>query len=134
MSTSCSSIGIAVSTCNGAGDDQKHTLFLKSDGTVWYVGVINYSSVGNLSTTNVPTVIPGLSNVVGIQVGSDSSYFLFADGSVSVVGYNGQGELGIGDTSTKSAITKNLASGMTSGSSRYYKYFEIANGFVYGIW
>lgn len=70
-----------------------HSIFLKSDGTVWHCG----RTVSNVAN---PTQFAGLSNVVAISAGQYFSMFLKSDGTVWVSGNNQYGQFGNGNTST----------------------------------
>lgn len=60
----------------------RHCLALANDGTVWAWGQNVAGSLGNGSTTPslTPIQVPGLSGVVAIAAGEDSSHALTADG------------------------------------------------------
>jgi hypothetical protein len=75
-----------------------HSLFIKSNGTVWASGLNNKGQLGDGTTTNNPTPVQviELSDVVDAAVGYNHSIFLKGDGTVWVVGGNGYGQLGDG--------------------------------------
>ena len=86
-----------------------HTVYLKSDGSVWATGGNGYGQLGDGTTTNRsnPVVVKnsddtGLSGVVGISGGSDHTVYLKSDGSVWATGYNNRGQLGDGTTTDRS--------------------------------
>jgi len=74
-----------------------HTLFLKSDGSLWGMGWNRYGQLGtgNFSSTNRPTLIIS-SNVTAIAAGGFHSLFLKSDGSLWAMGRNVEGQLGDG--------------------------------------
>jgi alpha-tubulin suppressor-like RCC1 family protein len=82
-----------------------HSLFLKSDGSLWAMGdnSINLSGAssggqlgdGTYNNTNRPEQIVA-SNVTAIAAGSGHSLFLKSDGSLWAMGFNGFGQLGDG--------------------------------------
>lgn len=88
-----------------------HTLFLKSDGTVWSVGSNLYGQLGtgtNISSTFVsqvrgPNNVGFLTGIIGVKAGSSHSLFLKNDGTVWACGYNSNGQLGDGTTTTRLA-------------------------------
>lgn len=90
-----------------AGD--AHSLFLKSDGTVWACGSNDYNQLGDGTTTprNTPVQVKGpggvgfLSNVSAIAAGYWTSYFLLSDGTVMACGNNSYGQLGDGTAITR---------------------------------
>lgn len=72
-----------------------HSIFLKSDGTVWRSG---YTTSNPGASTPVQFV--GLSDVVSIAAGQYFSMFLKNDGTVWVAGNNQYGQFGNGSTNT----------------------------------
>src|SRR5208282_5478621 len=79
-----------------------HSLFLKSDGSLWAMGYNGYGELGDgayvaypFYGTNQPEQIVA-SNVTAIAAGGFYSLFLKSDGSLWGMGYNGDGELGDG--------------------------------------
>jgi alpha-tubulin suppressor-like RCC1 family protein len=74
-----------------------HTLFIKSDGSLWGSGYNYFGQLGD--GTNVNRLLPEKivsSGVVAVAVGADHSLFLKSDGSLWGMGYHGDGELGLG--------------------------------------
>lgn len=71
-------------------------LLLKTDGTVWAVGVNRNGQLGNGTTTNsaVPVQVTGLVNVVKIAAGDYFGLAIKDDGTLWAWGYNGYGQLG----------------------------------------
>jgi len=74
-----------------------HSLFIKSDGSLWAMGDNTYGDLGDgtFSNTNLPELILA-SNVTAIAAGGDHSLFVKNDGSLWAMGYNQHGELGDG--------------------------------------
>lgn len=82
----------------------KHSLFLKSDGTVLSCGANNFGQLG-IGTTQ-PSTTPmqvkenrasqNLSNIVQISAGDNHSIFLKNNSNVLTCGFNGDGQLGMG--------------------------------------
>jgi alpha-tubulin suppressor-like RCC1 family protein len=90
-----------------------HSLFLKSDGSLWVMGNNGYGQLGDgtYNTTNLPEQIVA-SNVTAIAAGRYHSLFLKSDGSLWAMGYNASGQLGDG---TYNQI--NLPEQIVAGSS-----------------
>jgi len=78
-----------------------HSLFLKSNGSLWGMGDDAYGELGDgnygdlWGCTNRPEQIVA-SNVTAIAVGVMHSLFIKVDGSLWGMGYNGSGDLGDG--------------------------------------
>jgi alpha-tubulin suppressor-like RCC1 family protein len=97
-----------------------HSLFLKSDGSLWGMGQNQYGQLGDgtFNNTNRPEMIMA-SNVTAIAVGEAHSLFLKRDGSLWAMGYNADGELGNGTYITNAPYGTNqpqlvVASGVTA--------------------
>lgn len=78
-----------------------HSLFVKSDGTVYAMGNQGAGRLGDgIELTNgmvyKPKLITSISGVIGVAAGTGHSLFLKADGTVWGVGANNNGELGQG--------------------------------------
>ncbi len=81
-----------------------HTLFLKTDGTLWATGFDNYGELGdgtNVWSRTTPFKIQGLSNVVDCAAGAYHSLAVKGDGTVWAWGYNAAGNLGDGTTTDR---------------------------------
>jgi alpha-tubulin suppressor-like RCC1 family protein len=74
-----------------------HTLFIKSDGSLWAMGgdVTGQLGDGAFDDTNLPEMIVA-SNVTAIAAGGYYSLFLKQNGSLWAMGADGSGELGDG--------------------------------------
>ena len=82
-------------TAIAAGSD--HSLFLKSDGSLWAMGWNGTGQLGDgtYNNTNQPEMIVA-SNVTAIAAGDQDSLFLESDGSLWAMGDDGSGALGDG--------------------------------------
>ena len=78
-----------------------HSLFLKSDGSLWVMGNNQYGQLGDgtYNNTNRPEQIVA-TNVTAIAAGGLHSLFLKSDGSLWAMGDNQSGELGDGTYNT----------------------------------
>jgi alpha-tubulin suppressor-like RCC1 family protein len=78
---------------------------LKTDGTVWSVGINGFGQLG-LSDTNSRstfTSVPGLTNITNIFCNT-RTFALKQDGTVWAAGKNDSGELGLSDTNSRSTF------------------------------
>jgi alpha-tubulin suppressor-like RCC1 family protein len=82
---------------------QSYALALKTDGTVWSWGRSSGGALGLGATTLDPQLSPakitGLSGIVRIVAGDDTSFAIRNDGSVFGWGRNSSGQIGTGTTS-----------------------------------
>ena len=101
---------------SGMVSTTRHTVYLRSDGTVWAWGNNSNGQLGNRTTTDshIPVQVSGLSGMTAIAAGNNFTVALKNDGTVWAWGSNSNGQLGNGAT-TDSHIPV-LVSG-TSGLS-----------------
>ncbi|MFZ0826717.1 MAG: PKD domain-containing protein, partial [Verrucomicrobiia bacterium] len=93
----------------------EHSLFLKSDGSLWAMGYSDNGQLGDgtYNTTNRPEQIVA-SNVTAIAAGFVYSLFLKSDGSLWAMGNNGSGQLGDGTLNTTNRPEQIVASNVTA--------------------
>jgi alpha-tubulin suppressor-like RCC1 family protein len=83
-----------------AGD--RHSLALKTDGTVWAWGSNEFGQLGDGTPTSsdTPINVSSLSGIQAIAAGDDHSLALQTDGTVWIWGHNDFGQLGDGTSGT----------------------------------
>jgi alpha-tubulin suppressor-like RCC1 family protein len=88
----------------------RHSLALKSDGSVWAWGLDSSTQLGDGSTSNsnTPARVIGLRDVVAISGGEHHTLALKTDGTVWACGQNSDGQLGNG-TFSFSQFTRSFA-------------------------
>jgi hypothetical protein len=97
---------ISISNIIAIAAGSNHSLFLKSDGTVWACGDNTYGQLG-VVTANIsnptPIQVTSLSGITAVAAGCNSNHSLFLknDGTVWACGDNTYGQLGDGTTVSK---------------------------------
>jgi hypothetical protein len=88
-----------------------HSLFLKTDSTVWACGRNQYGEIGDGTTIQRTTPIQAssLSSIVAISCGEQHSLFQKKGGTVWTAGLNGNGELGDATTTARSTPVQVLS-------------------------
>ena len=91
-----------------------HSLVVVEGGAVYmwgnnYRGQLGLGDHGagfpGSGSRNVPTVVPGVDEVVAVAAGSQHSFVLSRDGTAMACGRNSGGQLGLGDTDDRDTFT-----------------------------
>ena len=86
-----------------------HTLILKNDGTLWGCGANGSGQLGLRDTTNRKTfteITTNTNNIKSVYCGSEHTLILKNDGTLWGTGLNNEGELGLGDTNSRTTFTQ----------------------------
>lgn len=77
-----------------------HTLIIKTDGSIWAMGLNNFGQLGDGTTIDrsTPVKVAGISAAVSVSAGYYHSVIAGTDGKIWALGYNGYGQLGTGTT------------------------------------
>lgn len=119
-------VGTGFDSVGENGDESYHVICIKTDGTLWGMG---YGYAGRLGTSNpddilVPTQIGSASDWVQAAFSGNNSMVINDSNELWGTGLNQTGELGLGDTTTRYALTK--VSGSDWAKISCGSYFAVA--------
>ena len=86
-----------------------HTLILKNDGTLWGSGYNDFGQLGLGDTTGKYTftqIVTNVDDIKSVHCACDNILVLKNDGTLWGCGYNGFGQLGLGDTNNRTTLTQ----------------------------
>jgi uncharacterized repeat protein (TIGR02543 family) len=120
---------------------KNHSLFVKSDGTLWAMGKNEYGQLGDGTliqrTKAVQVVGPNGAPVNGVRsvsAGYDHSLFIKEDGTLWGMGWNYHGQLGNGSTQTANPTPFQIASNVTIASGGgWYSLFAKSDGSLWAM-
>ncbi len=90
----------------------QHSLYLKTDGTLWAMGLNNYGQLGDGTTANRNFPVKVANGVNAVAAGFLHSLYLKTDGTLWAMGNNGTGQLGDGTTTDRSTAVQ-VATGVS---------------------
>ncbi len=93
-------IQIATNVSQVAGGTY-HSLYVKTDGTLWAMGRNRDGALGDGTTTDRETPVQIATDVSQVAAGGYHSLFIKADGTLWAMGYNNYGQLGDGTTTDR---------------------------------
>jgi alpha-tubulin suppressor-like RCC1 family protein len=87
-----------------------HGMAVGEGGTMYTWGDNGYGQLGlgdhgEGTRRHVPTVVPGVNEVVAVGAGTRHSFALSRDGTVMACGWNSSGQLGLGETDDRDTFT-----------------------------
>jgi alpha-tubulin suppressor-like RCC1 family protein len=74
-----------------------HTMYVKSDNTLWAMGSNDYGPLGDGTTTSRSTPAQVTTGVASVAVGWNTTMYVKTDGSLWGMGHNLYGKLGDGN-------------------------------------
>lgn len=110
-------------------------LFIKSDGSLWGVGLNDFGELGDGTTNNASSpeqIVP--SGVVAAAAGGDYTLFIKSDGSLWGMGRNDYGQLGDGTTNEVNTPEQIVPSGVVAVSGGFiHSLFVKSDGSLWGM-
>gem|GEM_PF-843058 len=91
-----------------------HSLFIKTDGTLWAMGYNTPGQLGDGSFSNRSAPVQITSGVVSFAAGDSHTLFIKTDGSLWGMGSNASGQLGVGTSIYSSSTPVPITTGVTS--------------------
>ena len=114
-----------------AGDN--HTLFIKSDASLWGMGSNYYGQLGDGTTSARYLPYSIASDVSSMAASVGHTAYVKTDGSLWTMGWNNKGQLGTGNTTNRKTAIQ-VANGVKAVSAgKYHTLFLKTNGELWGM-
>jgi alpha-tubulin suppressor-like RCC1 family protein len=111
-----------------------HSLFVESDGSLWGMGLNDYSQLGGGNYTETSPVETVASNISAVATSHYHTLLLKSDGSLWAVGFNGYGELGDGTTTSRGVPEEIVSNGVTViAAGDTHSLFVKSDGSLWGM-
>jgi alpha-tubulin suppressor-like RCC1 family protein len=110
-----------------------HSLFVKSDGTLWAAGYNYYGQLGDGSTTSHLTPEYVGTNVISVAAGYQHSLFITTNGLLYAMGYNSRGQLGDGLTANASLPVSVASNVVAVAAGWYHSVFIESDGTLWAM-
>lgn len=118
-------------TASAVAAGERHSLFIRADGTLWAVGRNGYGQLGNGTYTDRSTPMQIATNVTAVAAGGYHGLFVKNDGTLWAMGNNDDGQLGDGFESGNAFTSTafQVTTGVTAVSGGYaHSLFVKADG------
>ena len=128
--------GVSISSFANVGN---HTLFIKSDGSLWGMGSNSHGQLGtgdfiDRNTTQELVSADSSNPIIEITHGYNHTLFLRKDGSLWAMGMNNFGQLGDGSTTHRPSPVRIIESGVVRISAGYFhSLFLKSTGSLWGM-
>jgi alpha-tubulin suppressor-like RCC1 family protein len=112
-----------------------HSLFIKSDGSLWAMGDNDAGQLGDGTVSErILPVRVATNGVTAIAAGGAHSLYINSDGSLWGIGYNAFGQLGDGTTNDHHIAIQIVASNVVAAAAGYYhSLFIKSDGSLWGM-
>ncbi|MEI6394646.1 MAG: MBG domain-containing protein, partial [Verrucomicrobiota bacterium] len=125
-------VGVASSAVAVAGGFD-HSLFVKTNGSLWAMGGNQYGQLGNGSNTATNLPVSVASNTVAATAGYFHSLFVQADGTLWAMGRNDFGQLGNGSNTNTNRPVSVASNVVVVGAGAFHSLFVQADGTLWAM-
>ncbi|ACB74679.1 immunoglobulin domain-containing protein [Opitutus terrae] len=111
----------------------EHTLFLRTDGSLWGTGANRWGQLGDGTTTDRALSVQIATDVVSVAVTPEASFFAKADGTLWATGSNRDGEIGDGTTEQRNSPVQVATDVASVFAGRYNAMYLTRDGTLVSI-